>query len=61
MTKGKLSTSVDVVDAMNGWTIHVDFKRVNELKRRMWLGAKLFYLAALVMNCNIKLDEEVTD
>lgn len=52
----KLLTSVDVVDAMSGVTMHVDFKRTTEMRWRVWLATKLMSLAAWVLNCGFTLD-----
>jgi len=52
----KLSTSVDVVEAMSGVTMHVGFKRTNEMWWRVWLATKLLHVAAWVLNCGIEFD-----
>jgi hypothetical protein len=53
----KLKTSVDVVDAMRGINLRVDFRRVRELSWRIWLGTKLIGLAARIMNCGIEFEK----
>lgn len=45
----------DGVDLMPGVTVHVTIRRAGELRWRMWLGVRLMALAALVMNCNVKI------
>lgn len=54
----KLSTSVDVVDAMSGVTMRVDFKRTTEMQWRLRLATWLMRAAAWVLNCGIEFDED---
>lgn len=45
----------DAVDTMRGVTLYATVKRGTELRWRMWLGVRLMFLAAWVMNCNVDI------
>jgi hypothetical protein len=34
-------------------TVHVRIRRYREMQWRLWIGMRLFALAASVMNCNV--------
>jgi hypothetical protein len=55
MADNVLVANVDGVDGMRNVTLYVRVKRDTELRWRIWLGARLMYLAALVWNCNISI------
>jgi len=52
----KLSTSVDVVDAMRHITMRISFKRTVEMQWRMRCALWLLCVAAWVLNCGIEFD-----
>jgi hypothetical protein len=52
-----MKAEVDAVDGMRQVTMYLRIKRGTELRWRLWLGTRLIALAALVMNCNIEVDE----
>jgi len=54
------SVDVDMVELMNSMTIQVKVKRAKELRVRFWLACKLIALAALILNCAIEIDGEVS-
>ena len=35
--------------------VHVSVKRMRELALRLWIGCKLIWLAALIMNCGVEI------
>lgn len=51
-----MKAEFDAVDMMREATMTVTVKRGTELQWRLWLGTRLIALAALVMNCNIKVE-----
>jgi len=48
--------SYDAVRIMQNITVKVKPTRTRELAWRLWLGARLFYFAAWVMNCNCEVE-----
>lgn len=46
----------DAVKTMRGVTLYATVKRGTEVKWRVWLGVRLMYMAAWVMNCNIDIE-----
>jgi len=46
----------DAVRTMKGITVTVKATRATELKWRLWLGVRLFHLAAWVMNCKLEIE-----
>ncbi len=53
-----MKAEFDAVNMMRHATMYVRVKRGTELQWRLWLGTRLIALAALVMNCNIKIEAE---
>ncbi len=52
-----MDAEIDAVNMMRDVTVHVIIKRGTELEWRLWIGARLIGLAALVMNCKIIVAE----
>ena len=52
-----MKAEVDAVNMMHQVTMHVTIKRDRELGFRLWLGMRLIAMAAIAMNCNIRVEE----
>ncbi len=52
-----MKAEVDAVNMMRQVTLHIRIKRDKELGFRLWLGARLIALAALVLNCQIEIEK----
>jgi hypothetical protein len=56
-----MRAELDLVREMRRFNCQIRIRRTRELAVRLWLGKKLFLLAAWVMNCNLEVDEEVLE
>lgn len=52
---------IDVVEVAGQMTIHVTYKRVREMRIRMWIATRLVLLAALVTGMGIEFEDDQDD
>jgi hypothetical protein len=53
-----MKANFDSVKMMRQLTLNIRATRTTELKWRIWLGVRLFYLAAWILNCNVNIESE---
>lgn len=51
------TVNVRAASILRDVTLHVKLKGLRVLRMRIWLGTKLVMLAALVMGCNIDIEQ----
>lgn len=56
MASTRIDTTIDKVKMMRQVTLYARITRATEWQWRMWLGARLMFFAAWVMNCNLEIE-----
>lgn len=48
----------DIVESMRYATLIVTWKRMREMRVRLWIGTRLMLLTAWILNCNIEFEND---